>query len=165
MVNKERIAAWFTNGKVIFATLATVITLSITVYNQFKSKPMTEVSGFVSATKESIVPVDAVVKIISPIQSQTETDGQGKFKFRLENIQSDTFLLLIQNKKTNTEMKQNEYVDASAGRKDILVLFNPNVDDGRIYYQLGKSNTSSPAIQPPQIINSLKRALRIHKKH
>jgi hypothetical protein len=102
MFRKEKITQWFTNGKILLATIATVITLSITVYNQFKSKPVTEVSGFVSAAKESVVPVDAVVKIISPIQSQTETDSKGKFKFKLEDIRSDTFLLLIQNKRTNT---------------------------------------------------------------
>lgn len=92
MFRKEKITQWFTNGKILLATVATVITLSITVYNQFKSKPVTEVSGFVLFTKESVVPVDAIVKIISPIQSQTATDSKGKFKFKLEDIRSDTFL-------------------------------------------------------------------------
>ncbi len=166
MLSKEKIKKWSSSGKVALATAATVITLSITVYNQFKSKSVTEVSGFVSSAKETVIPVDAVVKIISPIQSQTETDSKGKFKFKLEDIRSDTFLLLIQNKKTNTEMKQNEYVSSGSGRKDIFVLFNSAIDDGTIYYQLGKSNISSPAKRAPaDIINSFKRAFHIRKRH
>jgi hypothetical protein len=165
MFKKEKITQWFTNGKVLLAAAATIITVSITVYNQFKSKHITEVSGFVSAAKESIVPVDAIVKIISPIQGQTETDSKGKFKFKLEDIRSDTFLLLIQNKRTNTEMKQNEWVNASDGRKDILVLFNSGIDDGTIYYPLGKSNRNSPAKRPPDIINAFKKTFHIKKKH
>ena len=149
----------------MLATTATIITLSITVYNQFKSKHVTEISGYVSATKESIVPVDAIVKIISPVQSQTETDSKGKFKFKLEDIRSDTFLLLIQNKRTNTEMKQNEYVGEGEGRKDIMVLFNSSIDDGTIYYPLGKSNRLSPAKRAPDIINSFKKTFHIRKKH
>ncbi len=165
MVNKEKISKWFTKGKIIFATIAAIITFSITLYNQFKSTKKTEISGFVSSAKESVIPVDAVVKIISPVQSQTETDAQGKFRFKIENLQSDTFLLLVQNKKTNTEIKQNEWVDASNGRKDIMVLFNPSVNDGRIYYQLGKSNANSPAMRAPEIINSFKKAFHIRKRH
>jgi hypothetical protein len=165
MLSKEKIKGWFSNGKVALATAATAITLAITLYNQFKGKSVTEVSGFVSSAKETIVPVDAIVKIISPIQGQTETDSKGKFKFKLEDVRSDTFLLLIQNKKTNTEIKQNEYIGSGDGRKDIFVLFNATIDDGTIYYQLGKSNMGSPAKRAPDIINSFKRAFHIRKKH
>lgn len=35
-------------------------------------------------------------------------------------------------------MKQNEWVNATDGRKDILVLFNSGIDDGTIYYTLKK---------------------------
>ncbi|MBS1597437.1 MAG: hypothetical protein JST75_04385 [Bacteroidetes bacterium] len=165
MIKKENISKWFTKGKIIFASIAAIITFSITLYNQFKSAKKTEISGFVSSAKETVVPVDAIVKIISPVQSETQTDAQGKFRFKLENLQSDTFLLLIQNKKTNTEIKQNEYVDAGNGRKDILVLFNPGVNDGRIYYQLGKSNASSPLFRAPEIVNSFKKAFHIKRRH
>jgi len=166
MIKKEKIGSWFTKSRIIFATIAAIITFSITLYNQFKSAKKTEISGFVSSTKESVVPVDAIVKIISPVQSETQTDANGKFKFKLENIQSDTFLLLVQNKKTNTEIKQNEYVDGGDGRKNILVLFNSNINDGRIYYQIGKSNVSSPALRAaPEIINSFKKAFHIKKRH
>ena len=103
MITKATIVAFFSKGKVIFASIAAVITFSITLYNQFKSVPKTEISGFVSADRNSMVPVDAVVKIISPIQSETQTDSKGRFKFKLPNLQSDTFLLIIQNKKTNIE--------------------------------------------------------------
>ena len=128
MITKASIIGFFSKGKIIFASVAAVITFSITLYNQFKSVPTTEISGFVSADKNTMIPVDAVVKIISPVQSQTETDSKGRFKFKLPNIQSDTFLLVIQNKKTNIETKQDEYVDASAGKKDIFVLFNSTQD-------------------------------------
>ena len=165
MLNKDKIKGWFNNGKILLATSATVITLSITLYNQFKSKSFTEISGFVSSDKETTMPVDAIVKIISPIQSQTETDAKGRFKFKLEEMQSDTFLLLVQNKKTKTEMKQNEYVSASSGRKDIFILFNSGINDGTIYYQLGKSNLNSPAKRTPEIIKSIKRAFRPKKRH
>ena len=83
MVTKTSVIDFFSRSKVIFATIAAVITFSITLYNQFKSTPTTEISGYVSADKNSLVPVDAVVKIISPVQSQTETDAKGRFKFKL----------------------------------------------------------------------------------
>jgi hypothetical protein len=145
MATKTKIVDFFSKSKVIFVTIAGVITFSITLYNQFKRTTTTEISGFVSASRENIVPVDAVVKISSPIQGQTETDASGRFKFKLDNIKSDTFLLIIQNKKTNTETKQNEYVEAGRGKKDIFVLFNVNVNDGRIYSPLGKSSSSRKA--------------------
>jgi hypothetical protein len=164
MLSKEKIKGWFSSGKVILATIATIITVSITVYNQFKRKSLTEVSGFVSSASEAVVPVDAVVKIISPIQGQTETDSKGKFMFKLEDMRSDTLLLLIQNKKTNMEIKQNEYVSVGTGRKDIFVLFNPGIDNRTIYYQLGKSNASSPAKRAPDIINAFKKTFHIRKR-
>jgi hypothetical protein len=67
MATKASIVGFFTKSKVIFATIAAVITFSITRYNQFKSVPKTEISGFVSSDKTSVIPVDAIVKIISPI--------------------------------------------------------------------------------------------------
>jgi hypothetical protein len=133
MIAKTSILDFFSRTKVIFATLAAVITFSITLYNQFKTKRSTEISGIVAAGKDVSSPVDAVVRISSPIQAQTETDARGRFKFKFENLQSDTFLLIVQNKKTNTITKQNEYVNASDGRKDILVLFDPGMKDGQIY--------------------------------
>ena len=145
MVTKTKIVDFFSKGKVIFVTVAGVITFSITLYNQFKRSTTTEISGFVSASRDNIVPVDAIVKISSPIQGQTETDAQGRFKFKFDNIKSDTFLLIIQNKKTNTETKQNEYVEAGSGKKDIFVLFNASVKDGRVYSPLGKSTGSKKA--------------------
>ncbi|MEJ0101664.1 MAG: hypothetical protein WDO19_03485 [Bacteroidota bacterium] len=108
-MTKTKILDWFKTGKGVFVTVAGVITFSITIYNQFKSDRTTEISGFVSSSTGPVTPVDATVKIISPIQGQTETDANGRFKFKFKNIQSDTFLLLIQNKKTNMETKQNEY--------------------------------------------------------
>jgi len=152
MITKSSIIGFFTQGKVIFATIAAVVTFSITVYNQFKRTPTTEISGLVSADQNTIIPVDAVVKIISPIQSQTETDSKGRFKFKLPNIQSDTFLLVIQNKKTNIETKQNEYVDASSGRKDIYVFFNASQDSEKVYAPLGKSLTAAYAKRSPNVM-------------
>ncbi|MFI5193130.1 MAG: hypothetical protein ACHQD7_03710 [Chitinophagales bacterium] len=155
MVTKTSVIDFFTRGKVIFVTIAAVITFSITLYNQFKSTPTTEISGYVSADKNSLVPVDAVVKIISPVQSQTETDARGRFKFKLQNIQSDTFLLVIQNKKTNIETKQDEYVNASKGRKDIFVLFNSSTDEEKVYAPLGKSTSPAYSRRPPAILKVL----------
>jgi hypothetical protein len=151
MITKDSIIRFFSQGKVIFATIAAMITFSITLYNQFKSVPKTEISGFVYADMESQKPVDAVVKIISPIQSETQTDAKGRFKFKLPNIQSDTFLLIVQNKKTNIETKQNEYVEASEGKKDIYVLFNQNQDTNKVYYPLGKSMSPEFANRMPNI--------------
>ena len=155
MITKASVIGFFTKGKVIFASIAAVITFSITLYNQFKSTPKTEISGFVSSERNTVVPVDAVVKIISPIQSQTETDSKGRFKFKLPNLQSDTFLLIIQNKKTNTETKQNEYVDASDGRKDIYVLFNSEQDPEKVYAPLGKVMSPAYAKKSPNVIRVL----------
>jgi hypothetical protein len=153
MISKASIVGFFSKGKVIFATVAAMITFSITLYNQFKSVPTTEISGFVSSDRNSMVPVDAVVKIISPIQSQTETDSKGRFKFKLPNIQSDTFLLIVQNKKTNIETKQDEYVEAPGGKKDIYVLFNADQDTDKVYAPLGKSNNPEYAHRPPKIVH------------
>jgi len=152
MITKTSIIAFFSKGKIIFASVAAVITFTITLYNQFKSVPKTEISGFVSADKNSVVPVDAVVKIISPIQSETQTDSKGRFKFKLPNLQSDTFLLIIQNKKTNIETKQNEWVDASDGRKDIYVLFNSDQDLDKVYAPLGKSMSPVYARRTPNVL-------------
>jgi hypothetical protein len=152
MITKTSIVGFFTKGKIIFATLAAMVTFSITLYNQFKSIPTTEISGFVSADKNSMVPVDAVVKIISPIQSQTETDSKGRFKFKLPNIQTDTFLLIVQNKKTNIETKQNEYVEVPGGKKDIYVLFNSAQDPDKVYAPWGKSTSPEFARKSPNIM-------------
>ena len=95
MIVKATIIAFFSKSKVMFATIATVVTFSITVYNQFKTKKATEISGIVSVNKDFAKPVDAIVRISSPIQAQTETDSKGRFKFKLENLQSDTFLLIV----------------------------------------------------------------------
>ena len=154
MISKASVIGFFSKGKIIFASIAAVITFSITLYNQFKSVPTTEISGFVSADKNTVVPVDAVVKIISPVQSQTETDSKGRFKFKLPNIQSDTFLLIIQNKKTNIETKQDEYVDAASGKKDIYVLFNSDQDPSKVYAPLGKSNSPEYARKSPAVIRA-----------
>lgn len=155
MITKASIVGFFSKGKIIFASVAAVITFSITLYNQFKSVPTTEISGFVSADKNTVVPVDAVVKIISPVQSQTETDSKGRFKFKLPNIQSDTFLLIIQNKKTNTETKQDEYIDAAIGKKDIFVLFNSDQDFTKAYVPLGKSNSPEYSRKSPSVIRAI----------
>ena len=163
MITKAAIIGFFTKSKIIFASIAAVVTFSITLYNQFKSVPKTEISGFVSADRNSVVPVDAVVKIISPVQSQTETDSKGRFKFKLPNLQSDTFLLIIQNKKTNIETKQNEYVDASDGRKDIYVLFNSDQDLEKVYAPLGKSMSPAYAKRTPNVLRVINQ-IRFPKK-
>jgi len=78
MITKAAIIGFFTKSKIIFASIVAVVTFSITLYNQFKSVPKTEISGFVSADRNSVVPVDAVVKIISPSkvkQKQIPKDG------------------------------------------------------------------------------------------
>ena len=155
MITKASIIGFFSKGKIIFASVAAVITFSITLYNQFKSVHTTEISGFVSADKSTMIPIDAVVKIISPVQSQTETDSKGRFKFKLPNIQSDTFLLVIQNKKTNIETKQDEYVDASTGKKDIFVLFNSAQDLEKVYAPLGKSNSPEYARKTPAVMRAI----------
>ena len=152
MIAKTTIVGFFTKGKIIFASIAAMVTFTITLYNQFKSIPKTEISGFVSADRNTVVPVDAIVKIISPVQSQTETDSKGRFKFKLPNIQSDTFLIVVQNKKTNIETKQNEWVDASSGKKDIYVLFNSNQDQEKVYAPLGKSTSAAYARRTPNVI-------------
>jgi hypothetical protein len=114
------------------------------LYNQFKSNKTTEISGIVSSNKDlaSPVPVDAIVKISSPIQAQTETDSRGRFKFKIENIQSGTFLLIVQNKRTNTITKQNEYVSAGRGSTDIVVLFTSGMINGGVYHSYDKNDTT-----------------------
>jgi hypothetical protein len=133
MITRTAILDFFSQTKIIFATVAAVITFSITLYNQFNSKQSTEISGVVLANSANGSPVDAVVRISSPIQLQTETDARGRFRFRIENLRSDTFLLVVQNKRTNTVTKQNEWVNASRGRTDIQVLFDSNMRNGGSY--------------------------------
>jgi hypothetical protein len=151
MITKTGIIDFFSKGKVIFASIAAVITFSITLYNQFKTNKTTEISGIVCADKEVTSPVDAVVRISSPIQAQTETDSKGRFKFKFVNIQSDTFLLIVQNKRTNTVTKQNEYVNASHGRTDIVVLFNSDMKDGRTYTTYDRNDSVSHTKRKPSL--------------
>jgi hypothetical protein len=162
-MTKTNIIDWFSKSKVIFATIAAVITFSITLYNQFKSSKTTEISGIVSSNKDlaTPIPVDAVVRISSPIQAQTETDSRGRFKFKFENIQSDTFLLIIQNKRTNTITKQNEYVNAKQGRTDIVVLFTSDMQSGGVYRSYDKNDTTHIAKRRPDIIDAFKRQFHI----
>ena len=138
IITKAIIFDFFSKGKVMIATVITIVTFSITLYNQFKTSKTTEISGLVSADKEVPTPVDAIVRISSPIQAQTETDSKGRFKFKIQNLQSDTFLLVVQNKRTNTVTKQNEYVNASHGRTDIIVLFN---SEGGVYTAFDKNDS------------------------
>jgi hypothetical protein len=133
MINKDQIIAFFGKSKVIFATIAAVITFSITLYNQFKSSSSTEISGSVSTIRTAGGPVDAIVQIVSPTTAQTETDNRGRFKFRIDNLKTDTFLIVVTNKRTHTVMKQNEYVNASRGRTDITVVFDSSMIDGQTY--------------------------------
>jgi hypothetical protein len=133
MITKTVVLQFFTQGKVIFASVAAVITFSITLYNEFRSARTTEISGMVVVDKTMTKPVDAIVRISSPIQFQTETDAHGRFKFKLENVPTDTFLIIVTNKRTNVVAKQNEYVNASSGRKDILVVFDSAAGGARIY--------------------------------
>ncbi len=159
MLSKSSIIDFFSKGKVIFATVAAVITFTITLYNQFKTAKTTEISGIVSANKDGIAPVDAVVRISSPIQAQTETDSKGRFKFKFQNIQSDTFLLIVQDKRTNTVTKQNEYVNATHGRTDILVLFNAEAKDNRVYTSYEKNDTTVHRYKHPPSLKKIVRAL------
>jgi predicted lipase len=156
MIAKATIIAFFSKSKVMFATIAAIVTFSITVYNQFKTNKATEISGIVSVNKDFAKPVDAIVRISSPIQAQTETDSKGRFKFRLENLQSDTFLLIVQNKKTNTVAKQNEYVNASRGRTDIVVVFNSDLKDGGIFTSFDKGDTVHQNKRRPRLKNVLR---------
>jgi len=151
MITKATVIGFFSKTKIMFATIAAVITFFITLYNQFKTSRATEISGIVSSNRENTAPVDAIVKISSPIQAQTETDSRGRFKFKLANLQSDTFLLIVQNKKTNTITKQNEYVNASQGRTDILVLFDSNMKDGRIYTSYDRNDTVHQYRKKPNV--------------
>ncbi len=131
-ITKASIVDFFSKTKVIFATIAAIITFSITMYNQFKGSKTTEISGIVALDNVNN-PVDALVRISSPIEKSTETDARGHFRFRLDNCQTDTFLLVVQNNRTKTVTKQNEYVNASQGRKDIVVLFDSNMRNGSTY--------------------------------
>jgi hypothetical protein len=133
MITKPTVVEFFSKTKVIFATTAAILTFAITMYNQFKGSKTTEISGVVVSNKTNAAPVDAIVRISSPIQQSTETDRHGRFRFKLENLQTDTFLLIVQNKRTNTVAKQNEYVNASRGRTDIVVLFDSSMRDGGVY--------------------------------
>ena len=137
-ITKATIVDFFSKTKVIFATIAAIITFSITMYNQFKGSKTTEISGIVARGNVND-PVDAVVRITSPIIQETETDAKGHFRFKLPNLQTDTFLLVVTNNRTKTVTKQNEYVNASEGRKDIVVLFDSNMRNGGVYTTIDSS--------------------------
>jgi hypothetical protein len=159
MITKSSIIDFFSRGKIIFASVAAVVTFSITLYNQFKSNSLTEISGMVAANKDLTSPVDAVVRISSPLQAQTETDSRGRFKFKFENLKSDTFLLIVQNKRTNTVVKQNEYISASRGKTDIIVFFDPEMQSNRVYTSYNKSDTSNHAGRKQPSIKKIIRGL------
>jgi hypothetical protein len=137
-ITKATVIDFFSRTKVIFATIAAIVTFSITMYNQFKGSKTTEISGIVALDNVND-PVDAVVRIASPIVAATETDAKGHFRFELPNLQTDTFLLVVLNNRTKTVTKQNEYVNASQGRKDIVVLFDSDMRNGGVYTTIDSS--------------------------
>lgn len=147
-ITKATIVEFFSKTKVIFATIAAILTFCITMYNQFKGSKTTVISGIVASDNIHGDPVDAVVRISSPIQAQTETDAKGHFKFKLDNCQTDTFLLVVQNNRTKTVTKQNEYVNASRGRTDIVVLFDSNMKNGGVYTTIDSSRHNR---KPPNL--------------
>jgi hypothetical protein len=103
------------------------------------------------------------VKISSPIQAQTETDSRGRFKFKLENLQSDTFLLIIQNKKTYAVAKQNEYVNASSGRTDIVVVFGSDTRDNKIFSSFDDTSTNHQSKRPPKLKQLVRKGLGLFR--
>jgi hypothetical protein len=133
LLTKTAVINFFSKTKIIFATVAAMVTFFITLFNQFKGSKSTEISGVVALNKVQATPVDAVVQISSPIQMQTETDSRGRFRFKVNNLQTDTFLLIVTNKRTRTITKQNEFVNASSGRTDIVVLFDTSMRAGGVY--------------------------------
>ena len=133
LLTKTAVINFFSKTKIIFATVAAMVTFFITLFNQFKGSKSTEISGVVALNKVQATPVDAVVQISSPIQMQTETDSRGRFRFKINNLQTDTFLLIVTNKRTRTITKQNEFVNASTGRTDIVVLFDTSMRAGGVY--------------------------------
>jgi hypothetical protein len=153
---KTPIAAFLTKSKVTFATLAMAVTFTLTIYNQFKTVKPTEISGMVSGGGNLDAPVDAIVRISSPIQAQTETDAKGRFKFKFEHLQSDTFLLIVQNKTTNIISKQTEYVNAAQGRTDIVVLSREVRKDTVAYVAAARKEP----VRSYKKRNGLKRKLR-----
>jgi hypothetical protein len=157
MITKTTVVEFFSKTKVIFATVAAILTFTITMYNQFKGSKTTEISGVVVSNKTNAAPVDAIVRISSPIQQQTETDRQGRFRFKLENLQTDTFLLIVQNKRTNTVAKQNEYVNASRGRTDIVVLFDSSMRDGGVYNAYDTAHRIRRALNVRKILQGILR--------
>lgn len=153
MITKTIVIQFFTKGKVMFASVAAAVTFSITLYNEFRSAKTTEISGMVVTDKTTAKPVDATVRISSPIEKETETDAHGRFKFKLDNLKTDTFLIIVTNKQTHVVAKQDEYVDASSGRKDILVVFDSATRTARIY---GASDTLRRHRAPPNITKALR---------
>lgn len=154
VLTKAAVIEFFSKTKVIFATIAAIVTFFITLFNQFKgSVKSTEIAGVVELNKSTATPVDALVQIVSPIQQQTETDSHGRFRFRIPGLQTDTFLLVVTNKRTRTVTKQNEYVNASRGRTDILVLFDTSMRAGGIYFS---SDTSHRGRRPESLRKFLK---------
>ena len=133
LLTKTAVINFFSKTKIIFATVAAIVTFFITLFNQFKGSKSTEISGVVALNKVQATRVDAFVEISSPIQMQTQTDSHGRFRFKVNNLQTDTFLLIVTNKRTRTVTKQNEFVNASSGRTDIVVLFDTSMRAGGVY--------------------------------
>jgi len=157
LLTKTAIINFFSKTKVIFATVAAIITFFITLFNQFKGSKTTEISGVVALSKAQVIPVDAVVQISSPIQMQTETDSRGRFRFKISNLQTDTFLLIVTNKRTRTVTKQNEYVSASQGRTDIIVLFDTTMRAGGMYTTVDSAHRGRRPVNIKKFLQGLVR--------
>jgi hypothetical protein len=157
LLTKTVIIEFFSKTKIIFATVAAIVTFSITLYNQFKGSKTTEISGVVALNKAQVSPVDAVVQISSPIQAQTETDSRGRFKFKIPALQTDTFLLIVTNKRTRTVTKQNDFVSASRGRTDILILFDTSMQAGGTYTTTDTTHHSRRPVNIKKFLHGLLR--------
>jgi hypothetical protein len=156
LLTKAAVINFFSKTKIIFATVAAIVTFFITLFNQFKGSKATEISGVVAVNKVQATPVDALVQISSPIQAQTVTDSRGRFRFKINDLKTDTFLLVVTNKRTGTVTKQNEFVDASSGRTDIVVLFDTSMRAGGVYTTVDSARRGR---RPPVSIKKLLQGL------
>lgn len=127
----------------VVAGVAGFCATSIDLYKGWKGKQIIEISGYVSENRESLVPVDAIVKMSSPFVQETETDMAGKYVFKLQDVDSDTFLFVIQHKKNQLETKEKHFISTKNGKYTFNIVFNPDVKDGKEYSIVESS--SNPA--------------------
>ncbi|MEO6316783.1 MAG: hypothetical protein ABIU63_15230 [Chitinophagaceae bacterium] len=139
---------------VVGGSVAFIVGTGYPIYKSMQGK--IKISGQITASAISQVPVNAIVKISSPIHAETDTDKKGVYRFQLEELPTDSILIVVQDKKTNIETQEKFLVTEENEKNIFNVVFNPDEPDGKVYKESAEHtkpvySKQQPADNPPAV--------------